>query len=364
MPDQTQNNTVTVSKLQETGRKYRKDLVRLPVLALGRSTRYMTLRPGVRYEETVFNPEFNAEMQAYDVAERQQTKGGFGARTLRTEFGACFFDFDPNQVISTLIGHAASQAGEGASKTPGAREVAGSVLKNIGRKLNIALFKGKKQAPYNKTNLFFDGFEEIIRKGIEAGEISVDNKNLLKITEKLTAQNAERILKKALFAASDELRDEEQDAFIYCGREVMDAYNESYLMTHTGLNYNTKYNQPKLEGSEFTFAPMAGMRGSRYIILSLKNNMLVGCDQMSDTERVEFHKYAPKVVTGELYMFIGCQFESVDPRRLLIIELPENEENEEEEEDPVIPEVKDPEGENGSEVGGQGGNDTQNDQDP
>lgn len=361
MPDQTQNNTVTVSKLQETGRKYRKDLVRLPVLALGRSTRYMTLRPGVRYEETVFNPEFNAEMQAYEVAERQKTAGEFGARTLRTEFGACFFDFDPNQVISTLIGHAASQAGEGAAKTPGAREVAGSVLKNIGRKLNIALIKGKKQAPYNKTNLFFDGFEEIIRKGIEAGEISAANGNLLKISEKLTAQNAERILKKALFAASDELRDEEEDAFIYCGRDVMDAYNESYLMTHTGLNYNTKYKQPILEGSEFTFAPLAGMRGSRYIIISTKKNMLVGCDQMSDTERVEFHKYAPKVVTGELYMFIGCQFESVDPRRLLIIELPENEE---EEEDPEIPEVKEPEGENGGQIGDQGENGSENDEDP
>lgn len=325
MADQTNtSNEVTISKLQETGRKYRKDLVRLPVLALVNSTRFMTLRPGVRYEETVFDPEFNAEMQAYEVAERQQTSGGFGARTLRTEFGACFFDFDPNQVISTLIGHAASQAGEGAVKTPGAKEVAGSVLKNVGRKLNIALFKGKKQDPFNKTNLFFDGFEEIIRKEIAAGNISEDKGNLIKIAEKLTAQNAERILKKALFAASDELRDEEQNAFIYCSRAVVDAYNESYLMTHTGLNYNKEYNQPKLEGSEFTFAPMAGLRGSRYIILSLKGNMLVGCDQMSDTERVEFHKYAPKVVTGELYMFIGAQFESIDPRRLLIIELPDD----------------------------------------
>lgn len=313
---------ITLQQLQETGHKYRSDLVRLPVIAIERSTRFMTLRPGVRYKETVFNPDFEAELQAYAVAERQKTKGDFVPRTLETSFGACFFDFDPNQVISTLFGHAASQAGDGAKNTPTAREVAGSVVKNIGKKLNLNLFKAKKDEAGKTTATLFDGFETIIEREIEAGNISQEKGNLIDLDEEITEQNADALLKKVLFAASDELRDEEE-TFIYCSRSVNDAYNQNYLLTHTGLVYNKKYNQTGLEGSNMTFAPMAGMKGSRYLIISTKSNMLVGVDQMSDKERVEFNKYEPKVVTGELYLFFGTQFESIDKSRLLVVRMPE-----------------------------------------
>lgn len=339
-------NSISCQQLQESGRKYRKDLVRLPIIALERSTKYMTVRPGIRYEETMFSPDFNAELQPYSVAQRQQVEGGFAPRTLRTEFGACFFDFDPNQVISTILGHAASQAGEGAKNTPSAREVAASVLKNVGRSLNGNLFTAKKDHTQKKTKCLFNGFDTIVDMEIENGNISAEKGNYIKLKERLTAANAERLLKQALFAASDELR-EEDDAFIYCSRAISDAYNESYLLTHSGLNYNKEYKQPILEGSEFTFAPLAGKKNSKYIFFSTKRNMLVGCDQMSDTEHVEFNKYEPKVVTGELYLFFGTDFESIDPRRLLVVELYDGEDDEIIE-DPVITpqEPEDPETQN------------------
>lgn len=314
--------SVTLEQLQESGHRYRQDLVRLPVIALERSTRFMTVRYNVRYKETVFNPDFNAELQSYAAAERQRAKGDFVPRTLETFFGAAFFDFDPNQVISSLFGHAASQAGKGAKNTPSAREVAGSVVKNIGKKLNVSLFKAKQDDAGKTTDTLFNGFETIIEKEIVAGNISVEKGNLIVLDEQITEQNADSLLKKALFAASDELR-EEEEAFLYCSRAVNDAYNQNYLLTHTGLNYNEAYKQTALEGSNFTFAPMVGLKGSRYAIMSTKSNMLIGVDQMSDQERVEFNKYEPKVVTGELYMFFGTEFESIDPRRLLVIQMPE-----------------------------------------
>lgn len=312
---------ITLEQLQESGHRYRADFVRLPVLGLERSTRFMTVRMGVRYKETVFSPEFNAELQAYKSAERQNASGDFIPRTLETEFAACFFDFDPNTIISSLYGHAASQAGQGAVSTPGASEVAGSVLKNIGKGLNLHLFDAKKDKTQKTTATLFDGFDTIVEKEIADGNISVAKGNLYVTDKPITAQNAGDILKAALFAASDELREEE--TFLFCSRAIADAYNENYLLTHQGINYNTKYSQPYLEGSDnlCTFAPVAGKKGSKYLFLTTKSNMLVGVDQMSDTERVEFNKYEPKVVTGELYMFIGVNFESVDPRRLLVIQL-------------------------------------------
>ena len=72
-----------------------------------------------------------------------------------------------------------------------------------------------------------------------------------------------------------------------------------------------------------TFAPMVGKKGSKYIHICPKGNMIVGVDQMSDRERLEINRYEPKVRTGELYMYFGTQFESLDPRRMLVIQLPD-----------------------------------------
>ena len=44
---------ITSEDLQKSARKYRKELLQMPVLGLSRSLQHMTLRPGIRYAETV-----------------------------------------------------------------------------------------------------------------------------------------------------------------------------------------------------------------------------------------------------------------------------------------------------------------------
>lgn len=316
---------ISLSELQQTAHTYRKDFVALPIIGLERSTRFMTVKPGIRGKDTVFSPDFNAQLAPYANAERKKAEGSMRPRTIETFFGAAFFDFDPNQIISSIFGHRASQAGEGKKSLPTSHDVCSSVAKNIGKDLNLHLFDAKRDDEGKTTKDLFDGFDTITDREIEKGNISEEKGNLIILKEKITNQNADAVLKKCLFAASDELREEE--AFIYCSRAITDAYNENYLLTHQSLNYNTEYNQPKLEGSDgnWVFAPMAGKRKSKYIHISTKGNMNVGCDQMSDTERFEINKYEPKALTGEMYMFIGTQMESIDPRRLLVIKLPDDE---------------------------------------
>lgn len=312
---------ITLQELQETGHKYREDFLRLPLIGLESSTKFMTTRFGIRYKETVYSPDFKAELQAYKNAVRQKVRGDFKPRTISTEFGACFFDFDPNQIIRSLWGHAAAQAGQGKQNTPGAREVIAAVIKNISAGLNLHLFDAKQDDNQNTTATLFNGFDTITDEEIKAGNISVANKNLVVLKEKITAQNADQIFKSIMRQATDELRSQACNMFM--ARSLVDDYNENYLMTHTGINYNTQYNQPVLEGSDglFTFAPVIGKRGSKYIHITPKENIIIGCDQMSDVERVEINKYEPKLLTGELYMFFGTQFESIDPRRMITVKL-------------------------------------------
>jgi hypothetical protein len=49
--------------------------------------------------------------------------------------------------------------------------------------------------------------------------------------------------------------------------------------------------------------------------------MLVGYDQMGDTENVMVKEYEPFILSYIATMFFGCQFESIDKRRLKVIEI-------------------------------------------
>jgi hypothetical protein len=47
----------------------------------------------------------------------------------------------------------------------------------------------------------------------------------------------------------------------------------------------------------------------------------VGYDQMGDTETVMVKEYEPFILSYIATMFFGCQFESIDKRRLKVIEI-------------------------------------------
>jgi hypothetical protein len=49
--------------------------------------------------------------------------------------------------------------------------------------------------------------------------------------------------------------------------------------------------------------------------------MLVGYDQMGDTENVMVKEYEPFILSYIATMFFGVQFESIDKQRLKVIEL-------------------------------------------
>lgn len=57
--------------LQKTARKYRKELLQMPVIALSRSLQHMSLRPGIRYSETV--GELSGDMQFGPYSETRVT---------------------------------------------------------------------------------------------------------------------------------------------------------------------------------------------------------------------------------------------------------------------------------------------------
>ena len=110
---------------------------------------------------------------------------------------------------------------------------------------------------------------------------------------------------------------------MYCSQDFADKYNEAMLLTHAGINYYNQFGQNTVEGSNgnLHIVPLFNKADSKFIHVTPKSNMLVGFDQMSDIESVMVKEYEPFILSYIATMFFGVQFESIDYRRMKVIEL-------------------------------------------
>lgn len=315
----------SLKDFQDSGRTFRKELLRLPILGIADDLKYMTQRLGVRYSEVVGQSSFRAQMAPYKPGRKREVKDlDLNLRDLKTYFGAVDVDFDPNSAIQTILGHRAAQAaGNALASTPTALEVLALQGKAVGYDLKLALFSAVRDDNGTTTQDLFDGFDTITSTEIAAGNISAAKKNYVELQDKPDDSNAVKVAKQLLREMSPELR--AQECFLFCSQDFADAYNENYLASHHGIVYNDKYDQVSVEGSNkrLTIVPLLGKTDSSFIHITPKENMLVGMDQLSDMEKIKVGDYDPDLITLSMRMFFGVQFESIDPRRLLVAKLPD-----------------------------------------
>lgn len=312
--------TFTLQEYQEAATKWRPDLIKLPIDAIEDTTKFMTIRPGIRYKENVGMVDGDAQFGPYNPKRKTDFDLKLDFRTLETFFGSVVSEFEPNTAISTLLGTGATK-GDGQMTTPTALEVLALHAKKLSYHLNAAIWSAKRNASGDTTKDLFNGFDTITDTEIAAGTIAEDQGNLKKITDTITAANAVDIAKDILFSLDPYLRAE--TCYLYCTQDFVDKYNEGYLLTHAGINYNNQYSQTVVEGSngKLILCPLANKTDSKFFHVSTKANMLIGCDTMSDVETVMVKEYAPFVLTYIATMFFGVQFESIDKRRLKVVQL-------------------------------------------
>ena len=313
--------TFTLEDYQKAAIKYRKELLMLPIIGIQETLKFMTGRPGIRFKEAVGTLTGSAQFAPYKVNRSHDFDGVVNHRVLETYFANVVEKFEPNSLVSTLLGAIGATKGDGQAQTPSAKHVLALIARSLSEHLNEAIFPAVRNSSGDTTMDLFNGFDTITATEITAGNISVANKNLIELDEAITTANAVDLLKSVLFKLNSKMR--HKDLFIYCSQEIVDKYNESYLLTHSGLVYNTKYNQTVLEGSNgrVTFCPLVSKDGSDYIHITDKGNMLVGYDQMGDVESIEIERFEPFVLSYIATMFFGVQFEQINPERLMVVKL-------------------------------------------
>lgn len=305
---------------QQAAHKYRSELLYLPIFGCKDTLKYMTSRPGIRYKESVGTLTGDAQFAPYNPKRAVDFNLDLTHRTLETYFGSVVANFEPNSAISTLLGTGATK-GDGQMSTPTAKHVLALIARGLSEHLNDAIWNGIRNANGDTTKDLFDGFDTITAREIKAGNISDSKKNYAKLNEDITVSNVIDVFKDVLWGLDPHLR--AKDLIVFCPQYIVDFYNEAYMLTHSGLSYNTAYNQTSVEGSNnrMTFIPLPNKADSKLIHITTKSNMLVGFDQMSDLESIMVKEYAPFVLSYVATMFFGVQFLGIESHDMFVLGL-------------------------------------------
>lgn len=317
---------VSPEALAKSAAKYRREILMMPVFALGEFLQHVSLRTGIRYSETVGEMSGSMELGPYSETRIDDDDVNIVGRTLYTYFGSVVKKFSPNKVYQSIYGNAITK-GEGLKNVDITREVLNFLGKKVGNSLYWNMWNAVRNDNGTRTRDLFNGFDTITSQEITDGNISVAKKNLLTLTEDIDATNAVDVLKTIWRSADPMLKREKCKLFV--PPSVLDAYNDDYKATTGSIAYNTKFNQTFVEGSENKCEIVAidNKAESQFLHLTTKQNMLVGVNQTGEEETVAVEKHEAFVLQFIMTAFFGCQFESISPERMLAIKLHEAAQN-------------------------------------
>lgn len=308
-----------LAKLSTSAAKLRKELLRMPLMALRDFLGHVTLRTGIRYSETIGELTGHMELGPYSQTRVDDSDVNITPRTLYTYLGSVVKKFDPNWIYQSIWGSNITK-GDGLKTTDITQQVLAKLAAEVGAALYWAVWGAKRNDSGDKTKDLFDGFDTIAAKEVEDGNVSVEKGNLFDLDiATIDKTNAVDTLKAIWRKADHHLKQGKCQLFV--PSYVLDAYNDDYKITTGSIPYNTQFNQTFVEGSsnKCEIVALPNKDGSKFMQLTTKSNMLVGTCQMSDEESVSVEKYSPFTLDFVMTMFFGTQYESINKERILFI---------------------------------------------
>lgn len=309
--------TFTAEDLAKTAIKYRKVFLMMAVIGLEETKKHMSIRPGIRYKETVGELSGSIEIGPYSETRQDDNDVKIDKRELETFFGSVVRNFSPNTIYQSLWGSSVTK-GEGLKETDITKQVVAFLMKKLSESLNKNVWSAKRNDAGATTAELFNGFDTIAANEITAGNLAAAKKNLHLFTEVVNDTNAVDMLKLFYRKADDVLKGEKTKLFI--PHSIYDAYVDDYKATTGAIPYNKEFDKTTLEGSRglCELVPLSNKAGSNFIQLTTPDNMLIGVDQESDLEKILIEKHAAFVLQFIVTMFFGCQYESISKERLLV----------------------------------------------
>ena len=311
---------ISDAELQKSAVTYREDLLVMPVIAAEATLQHMTPRPGVAGREVLGQLSGGIELGPYDPQRYDDDGLDIKPRTLETYLGSVIKRFDLNSVAKTVYGSLTTQ-GEALTSLDLARQVLNYLSMQLGRNLNLHIWNAKRNDTGTKTKDLFDGFDTITQKEIAAGTIDTTEGNFMQLSQAIDESNATDILMSIYESADDILQGVPTKMFVPVS--VYRAYNKDYLASFGNVVYNTQFKKTYLEGTDnlCELVPLVSKKGSPYIHLTTKSNMIYGYGDGLDSEKIAIEKHHEFLLSFVATMFFGCQFEAINKERLMVAKL-------------------------------------------
>lgn len=311
---------ITDADLKKSAVNYRKDLLVMPVIAAEATLQHMTPRPGSAGREVLGQLSGGIELGPYDPNRVDDSGVKIEPRTLETFLGSVVKKFDLNSVAKTVYGSLTTQ-GEALASTDLSMQVLYYLAMQLGQNLNKHIWDAKRNDSGTTTVDLFDGFDTITAKEITAGGIATGKGNFMQLDTAIDNSNATDILMSIYESADDNLQG--VPTKMYIPFNVYRAYNKDYLASFGNVVYNQQYKKTFLEGTDnlCELVPLVGKKGSQFIHLSTKSNMVYGYGDGMDSEKIAIEKHHEFLLSFVATMFFGCQFETISKERLMVAKL-------------------------------------------
>lgn len=311
---------ITDADLKKSAVNYRKDLLVMPVIAAEATLQHMTPRPGIAGREVLGQLSGGIELGPYDPNRVDDSGVKIEPRTLETFLGSVVKKFDLNSVAKTVYGSLTTQ-GEALASTDLSMQVLYFLAMQLGQNLNKHIWDAKRNDSGTTTVDLFDGFDTITAKEITAGGIATGKGNFMQLDTAIDNSNATDILMSIYESADDNLQG--VPTKMYIPFNVYRAYNKDYLASFGNVVYNQQYKKTFLEGTDnlCELVPLVGKKGSQFIHLSTKSNMVYGYGDGMDSEKIAIEKHHEFLLSFVATMFFGCQFETISKERLMVAKL-------------------------------------------
>ena len=311
---------ISDADLKKSAVTYRKELLVMPVIAAMATLQHMTPRPGVAGRDVLGQLSGGIELGPYDPQRYDDDGLDIKPRTLETYLGSVIKRFDLNSVAKTVYGSLTTQ-GDALASLDLAQQVLYYLSMQLGRNLNLHIWDAKRNESGKKTVDLFDGFDTITQKEIAAGTIDTTEGNFIQLSQAIDESNATDILMSIYENADDTLQGVPTKMFVPFS--VYRAYNKDYLASFGNVVYNTEFKKTYLEGTDnlCEIVPLVGKKGSQFIHLTTKSNMIYGYGDALDSEKIAIEKHHEFLLSFVATMFFGCQFEAINKERLMVAKL-------------------------------------------
>lgn len=308
---------ISDAELKKSATTFQKELLMTPVISCSDTLQHFTGRPGVAGREVIGQLTGNIELGPYNATRVDDTGVKITPRVLETYLGSVVKRFDLNEAAKTVWGEAFAQ-GEELTKAALVLQVLIYLSAQLGKMIDTALWTAARDASGDKTKDLFDGFDTITKKEIDATSISTTQGNLHEFTEAFSDTNTVDQLMKFYEGAAPELQAVETK--LYIPHSVYNAYNRDYATRFGSTPYNHEYSKTFLEGTQnlCELVPLASKKGSEYVHLSTKKNMLYGYGAGMADENIAIEKYHEFLISFVATMYFGVQFETIAKESLFV----------------------------------------------